>query len=423
MWGVNDVGSRSSRRYSSQLRIAIGLLCGLALSAPLYAQSEIDPSADAQFRWGTLAFTPALVFSSGYDTNVYREPIGFADVENFAVPQIEAWWLQPHVRVSANAALEGVSFQHHVGAINGQTGFRIDRTHSLVTPYFSWNRRRTNASPTGFEVGYKSLRLENDWSSGAGIALSQRTRIQALARLVQTNWDADARYQTSSLREKLNRNTVSSTVTLSYALTPLTGIGASVETQHDHFLFSPIRDGDALRIASVFEFARPALLFGNGVIGYERFRSPASGAADFNGLFGAVNLGYGSGDGTLLKLFINRDLQYSYDEALAYYVATSVTATVSRRIGERWEAAAFGGRHFLDYRPPAGGLTLRPVDNVNEFGGVMAYRVGTRARIGWTVEHESKSGDDGYKALRVVTFLTYGSGRFQRLDRPTPFDR
>src|SRR5688500_6021389 len=97
-----------SRRSDYRLLIAIGVLWGLALPIPLLAQDDADPSADAQYRLGALAFSPALVFSSGYDTNVYREPIGFADLENFAVPQIEAWWIQPGFRAAASAALEGV---------------------------------------------------------------------------------------------------------------------------------------------------------------------------------------------------------------------------------------------------------------------------------------------------------------------------
>src|SRR5581483_11186521 len=113
MWAADIMSSRLSHRYLVTVRIAIAVLCGLAVVPPLWAQGEIDPSAEAQFRWGALAFSPALVFSSGYDTNVYREPIGFADVENFAVPQVEAWWLQPQFRVSVNAAYEGVTFQHH----------------------------------------------------------------------------------------------------------------------------------------------------------------------------------------------------------------------------------------------------------------------------------------------------------------------
>lgn len=412
-----------SRFRSIRFIPALAFTICIGLGAPLLAQ-EADPSADATYRYGSLALTPAMVFSSGYDTNVYREQIGFADYETFVVPQIEAWWVQPGFRVTGRAAMEAVSFLNNPGAINGQTGVRFDRTHSLITPWAGWNRRRTNASPTGFEIGYKSLRIENDISGGVNAVLSQRTKMSGLVRIVRTNWDADAIYQTSSLREKLNRDTLGTNATFSYTLTPLTAIGATVETQDDKFKYSPVRDGHAIRVGSVVEFARPAMLFGNAVVGYEHFTSPASGAADFNGMFASANLGYGTADGTLMKLFVNRDLQYSYDPSLAYYVSTGITGTVSRNVMRRWDIAAFGGRYFLDYRPAAGDLaSARPVESVIEFGGAAAYRLNGHTRVGFSVERAAKTGADGYDAVRVIGFLTYGSGRFQRLDRPTPFER
>jgi hypothetical protein len=372
---------------------------------------------------GTLSFTPALVFSTGYDTNVYREPNGFADYETFAVPQIEGWWTRPGFRISAHGAVEWVNFQHNVGATNGQVGARIDRTNSLVKPFFGWNRRRTNAGPTGFEAGYKSLRLEQDLSAGLKATVWPRMYVEGLVRLVRTRWDADAIYQTSSLREKLNRDTVATAASFGYAITSLTAVGFSVDTQQDRFQFSSIRDGTTVRFGPTVEFASTALLFGTARVGYERFRSPASGAADFNGPFANVNLGYGGPDHLQVKLLVGRDVQYSYDPALAYYVSTNVNLSAAKHIGEHWDVAVFTGRYGLDFRPPGGVPSARPQEGLVEFGGAAAYRFQPRARIGWTVEHARKTGAGEYSALRVVGFLTFGSGRFQRLDRPTPFER
>lgn len=400
------------------LTFSVGIRPGL-----LRAQTEVDPTEDASYQFGALAFTPALVFSTGYDTNVYRERQGFADYETFVVPQIQGWWTQPGFRVSAQAAAERVNFRHNVGATNAQIGARIDRINALITPYLSWDRRRTNAGPTGFEAGYKSLRLEDDLASGLRAPLTPRSHVNGLIRLVRTRWDADARYQTSSLREKLNRDTLSAVASFGYTLTRLTAVGASVEIERDRFQFSPIRDGNTLRIAPTLDFAPAAFLFGTARIGYEQFRSPASGAADFNGLFGSVNLGYGLPGGTLLKALFTRDVEFSYDPALAYYVSTNLSLTAAHRIAGRWDAAAFTGRYLLDFRPPQRPLVGRPVDVVSEIGGAIAYRIRTRTRVGWTIEHAQKTGVEGFQAFRMVGFMTFGSGRFQRLDRPTPFER
>src|SRR4029453_18366514 len=118
-------------------------------------------------------------------------------------------------------------------------------------------------------------------------------------------------------------------------------IGLDVEAKNDRFRFSPIRDGQSVRIAPVLEFSGRKLLFGTVLAGYERFRSPASGAADFNGVFAHTNIGYEFAEGTMAKLYVSRDLQYSYDPALAYYVATGIASTFTKRSARRWDSAAF----------------------------------------------------------------------------------
>jgi len=404
--------------------VGLAMACVCALRPiPAAAQAEPDPAETARFQNGAIAFTPAIVFSNGYDTNVYREVTGFADQETFAVPQIEGFWTHPSFQVKFNAAAEFVRFARNPGATNSQVGVRIDRRSALLRPYVGFNRKHTNANPTGFEVGYKSLRLESDLSGGLSLLISPRVQLGTSIHFVGTGWDADARYQTSSLREKLNRNTLASAASISYTLTPLTAIGASVETSRDRFKFSPLRDGDTLRISGVTTFARRALIFGTASVGYERFTSPASGAADFNGLIGAVNIGWGAPDGTLVKAYLNRDTQFSYDLALAYYVLTGINLTASRRVADRWDTAIYANTYFMDYRPAGTTASIGRVDRVHEFGGAIAYRVGNWARVGVTAERAHQGGTAPFAAMRYVGFLTYGSGRFQRLDRPTPFER
>jgi Putative beta-barrel porin 2 len=405
--------------------IALLLLGAVALHPSRLAAQADDPDASegARIRYGPVALTPALIFSSGHDTNVYRTPGNFGDSEAFAVPQIEAWWTQPGFQVRGIGAIEFVHFGHHVGATNGQMGVRIDRLHALFKPYFSFNRRQTTAAVDGYEVGYKSLRLENASMGGGNFRITPRSNIRFSAGLTQTRWDADAVYQGSSLRDKLNRDNTFANAGYGYAITPVTTIGGLVTISHDRFLYSPIRDGDSVRVSSVVEFGGATVVFGGASVGYERFKSPASSAADFNGLVSTANVGYGFPEDTLVKLSLNRGVQYSFDNSLAYYVLTGVNPSVARRIGQNWDAAGFFGRYTLDYRLAGATASISRVDVLTEFGGAFAYRVGHWTRLGWTIEQALKTGPNGYKSLRVVSFLTYGSGRFQRLDRPTPFDR
>jgi hypothetical protein len=383
---------------------------------------EFDPTVAAHYRQGAIAYTPAIVFSAGYDTNVYREAVGFADTEIFAVPQIEAWWTQPGFVVTGKAAVEAVSFQNHEGAVNHQVGARIDRSRGIIAPYFSWTRRRTNAGPTGFEAGYKSLRLENSFNGGARAFINPRARMIGYGSLVQTRWDADARYQTSSLKESLNRDTLGAGLGFSYAVTSLTGVGVSVDAFRDQFLYSPIRDGDTVRVGPTVDFGPKAIVFGMATFGLQSFKSKTVEAADLKSRFFNVNLGYGVPEGTLIRVMFDQSIQYSYDTSLSHYLITSIFVSAARRVKERWDLTGFAGRYDLNYRADLPGPT-HPPTITKEFGAAAAYRVGRWTRIGVTAERSLKTGSDGYGAVRVVGFMTYGSGRFQRLDRPIPFER
>jgi hypothetical protein len=403
---------------------AAWILCWFMSAGVLSAQDEFefDPTVDAHYRQGAIAYTPAIVFSAGYDTNVYREAIGFADTEIFAVPQIEAWWTQPGFVVTGKAAVEAVSFQNHEGAVNHQLGARIDRSRGMIAPYFGWNHRQTNAGPTGFEVGYKSLRKENSFNGGARMLINPRARLHGYGSLVQTRWDADARYQTSNLKETLNRDTLGAGVGFAYAVTPLTGVGVSVDAFRDQFLYSPVRDGDTVRIGPTVDFAPKAFVFGTASFGIQSFKSKNVEAADLKSRFLSANLGYGVPEGTLIRVVLDQQFQYSYDTSLSHYLITSVAATAARRVAERWDLAGFIGRYALSYPADLPGPT-HPPTVTREFGGVAAYRVGRWTRIGVSAERALKNGSDGYDAVRVVGFMTHGSGRFQRLDRPIPFER
>jgi hypothetical protein len=408
-------------------RLATFVFASLVLF-PLPARAQLsggieDPGDSAQYRSGTLAWSPALVFSTGHDTNVYREPVGFRDYETFFVPQIEAWWIHPGYAVRAQAAVEVVHFMDNVGATNTQIGVGWERRTSAIRPWVHFNRRRTNANPTGFEAGYKSLRLESDINGGVAFHMSPRSQTSLFARTTRTGWDADAIYQGSILQQNLNRVTTGFGASYSYAITPLTSVGGGVESFQDRFRYAPSRDGRLMTVRGQVDFARPALIFGRVSIGQERFSAGQSGAADYSGLAVQTNIGYGSPERTLVKFSMNQGTQYSVDTALGYYVLTGYTLSVSRRINQTLEAAVFANRFGMDYRPSLLAAALGRVDIVTEYGGVVAYRVGRRGKVGTSVERATKSGPWGYEAVRVVAFLTYGSGRFQRLDRPTPLER
>jgi hypothetical protein len=189
------------------------------------AAQPADVPADVTFRFGPLFYNPGMVFSGGYDTNPWRESgedAVYDVVETYVTPQIATWMRFSHLRVDGFGAVEVVKAGEGVASKNHQFGSNVLWDGPVISPYLQWTSKHTNANPTGFEVGRRSMRNENDVKAGASLTLGTATRLLAFARRTKTSWDADAIYQTSSLREKLNRTDSGVGGGLDFALTPLT---------------------------------------------------------------------------------------------------------------------------------------------------------------------------------------------------------
>jgi hypothetical protein len=415
--------SAERRRWSGWF-LAAGVVVSLALPTAARGQAaDFDPTETARVNLGTFSFTPAVVFSSGYDSNPYREPARESTYETYVIPQVEGWLSGEKNRVWFWGAAEMVHFSNMVGATNWQVGGRYERPGTTLRPYINYNLRNTNANPTGFEVGKKSMRIEGDLNANMEVRLG-RVGMSFLGRTTNTNWAADAMYQTSNLRESLNRRSTAVGAGFGYALTPLTSIEFTAQATRDRFVYSPLRDGDGILALAGINLASPAVIQGNFWFGWRTFRSPTDSAADFQGPVGYGTLVYSSPSGGAVSLRFSRDREFSYDTSMAYYLSNALNLAGVLPLSERWRAQAFAATTTLDYRP-AGNVEQGPIQRVNEWGGAVGHVVGQTGMVGVTAEWAKAIGPQGWQEFRLVAFITYGSARgvYQRLDRPIPFSR
>jgi len=399
------------------------LLCSSAALGAEGQTPEPDPSATARVHLGWLAFTPAVVCSGGYDSNPYREVGASPTVEIYAIPQFKGWIGGESNRGAFWGAAEIVRFSDRVGATNWQVGGNFERAGPTIKPYVHYNFKNTNANPTGFEVGHKSMRIEADAVAGADVRTGGLT-FRGSFESVNTNWAADAIYQSSSLRETLNRRTNALRAGLGVSVTPLTSIEFAAEATTDRFVYSPERDGDGKLILGGVTLAPQAVIRGNAWVGYRYFSSPTSGAANFSGAVGFGTLVYERSSGGSLALFFQRDLEFSYDKSLAYFLSNAINLTGVVPLSTRWQLQGFAATTSFDYRDAGSGLE-GPLQRVNEFGGALGFKVGEATVIGLQAQWANALGSEAWKEVRIVAFLTYGSadGSYQRLDRPIPFSR
>jgi hypothetical protein len=406
--------------------LAILFLC--LTGRPLLAQAQdpaVDPLDLGRVRLGNFAFTPAVWMTGGYDSNITHEPVAFADYELVTVPQAEYWFRMGQTVLNGVSAVELIGYRSLEPrfTLNHFNGISFSIPGAVLQPKVSYSHSNHYARPTGFEIGAKSRRVEDDAAAGLNWLVGGKTTLSADARVWRVNWDADAEYQGSNLRESLNRTSTTGTVGVGVQLTPLTSISAMGQVISDRFEFSPQRDGDSVQVSGLVTLATPAMVSGSALVGYRHFATPHSGALAFNGLVSMVNVAYIRESRTRLQLWFDRGPWYSYSEDLGYYVLTSTAVRYVQTVGVNWEASIFGAVNLLDYT--YSGLAGAAGQNTTrtDWGGGLSRRTGRDLRVGMNASHVSSRGGSVFQGWRAIGYLIYGSDRLQRLDRPLPDER
>ncbi len=414
----------SRRRGFGALALAAAVVFGPP--SPAYGQGAyLDSSEEGRFQLGSFSFTPAFFVTGGYDTNVTSEPGAIADYELVTVPQVEAWYRAGRLLLNGVSAAEFINYrvQRPIRTFNHFNGLSLRFPGAILEPRISASHRNHFARPTGFEIGERSRRIEDEIRGSLSWSLSERTALLAEGRWLRINWDAAAQYRGSNLRESLNRTVGTGELGVSMALTPLTAVSLSLQLGRDRFEFSPERDGNSLQAGAGVSFASPALISGSALVAYRRFDSPHSDSLDFDGVVAAAHLAYIRETRTRFIVAVERQPYFSYAESLGYYLLNSASAKYVQTVLDNWEIAAFGGISGLDYRR-AGLPSHAGWDRTrHDFGGGLTCRIGAVTRIGVNASRTVSRGGLPYDKWRVIAFLAYGSDRLQRLDRPLPDER
>ena len=417
--------SRSVRTSVCRALWAVALIWVAAEPASTQTLAQ-DPAESARVRLGRFAFTPAVWSTAGYDSNVEgesEEPKG--DYIVVVVPQLETWLDLGRARLSTLGVYEFFTYQEleptktfvHFNSVSFSVpGVRFE-------PEAFYSHRNTYARPTGFEVGARSRRIEDEVSAGINWDMTARMGLSARARYLDIDYDASAEYQGSNLRESLNRRTSSGIFGVSRELTPLTSMSVSLDVTADRFVYSPERDGDSVRLYGGVSFLSPALFTGSAMLGYRRFESPYSADLNFEGVVAAVQLMYARESRTMFDIQLYREPFFSYAESLGYYWMNSAAAGVVQALSEKWEARVFGAYRFLDYvqnspESQNAGNTIR-----TDVGGGLSWRMGPFTRFGMNYEYTVSTGATAFREWRLVGYIVYGTDRLKRLENPIPDER
>ena len=112
-----------------------------------------------------------------------------------------------------------------------------------------------------------------------------------------------------------------------------------------------------------------------------------------------------------------RDVRYSYERALPYYIVSGIRTTLSAQTFGPVDVRVIGGRESMDYRSlggvPASAASPPGTDHLVLYGGGIGYRFGTRARLVVDAEFSHRSSERDvardFRNHRIVASLNWGA--------------
>ena len=396
---------------SSIVTIAVAAACVIA-PRPASAQSAANPIDQPRFVFGPIGLVPTVAIKdAGIDSNVFNtadDPR--QDYTATLTTSLDAGMRVARARVRAKGRLDYVSFAHTVSenSLNGTASLRIDVPLGRITPTAWYAALKTRHRP-GFEIDARARRFEQTAGLGVDLRISGKTTVNASAQRLRIAFDGDQFFLGTNLRDVLDRDQDSATLSLRYAVTPLTTIIVQSEGRRDRFAYTPQRDADSMRGMTGFEFDALAMITGSALVGVKRFEPYDPQVPAFRGPVVFVTVGTRLGPRLKLTLDAQRDVDYSFDRSRPYYVSNSGVASVSLGVTSAWDLVARGGRYQLQR---FGGIASSAADReeiVDIAGGGIGYRF-SRSRIGIDADLTERFADRTsrrYHSLRIATSITH----------------
>jgi hypothetical protein len=395
--------------------VAVMLTLGLFAQSAFAQSAEEDPFSTAKVRLGPLAINPSVALTNlGLDSNVFNES-GEAkhDFTMTIEPQAQAWLRLGRARLRTRSRAELVYFRKYAGerSVNADHQVRFEVPLNRVRPFAESSFLDSRQRP-GYEIDARARRKEASVMVGSGIRLLGRTWLELAAHRSRVDFDADAEFLGTRLRDVLNREVERFSAALRYPVTPLTTVVLMADTQRDRFALSRIRDSKSMRIIPGVEFGSRALISGRAFVGHHSFAALGTGVPGYRGLTASVDLGYTLRGSTRFAVRTERDVTYSFEVSEPYYVLTGIGGSVTQIIVRSWDVRATWAQEKLDYRhiQSSDAVNAR-VDRVYRYGMGMGYRVKRDMRAGVDLDYYRRlSHSEGrqYDSLRAGTSVTYG---------------
>ncbi len=404
------------------LRACCQIACVLALAialVPRAASAQSDPERPS-LRIGPVEFRPRLIFRDiGVDNNVFNEHTNpKRDFTLTASPDLEVSTHPGRLRLAYTSGTDFVYFHKYTSerSRNSTVGARADLDLTWLKPFASFSAAHTSARANS-EIDVRARHRPRTYTAGTTIKFASRTSIGVLRRHTTEIYDEGFQFRGEDLARSLDTKVTAYETSFNLELTPFTTFSIVTAKEEQRFDRAPERNADSVRVAPTLTFSPLGLVTGSASFGYRRFNGLDPSLPDHTGFVSTGTVGILMYDQYKLDTTFTRDVRYSYERTLPYYIVSGIRATLAAQTFGPVDVRVMGGRESMDYRSLGGvavvGASSPGTDLLVLYGAGLGYRIGTRARVVVDAElsHRSSERDESreFRNHRVVALLNWGA--------------
>jgi hypothetical protein len=242
--------------------------------------------------------------------------------------------------------------------------------------------------------------------------VGHRLSASVTAARLGLRYDADQRFQNSSLHFNLNRDTTILSTSVGWAATPLTTLTAEANFTSDKFLFVPGSNGRGRTMLFGVETKPLGVMTAIarwGQLTYIDLYGHSATVPTFEAI-AALSRGQ-----SVFTVNASRAIAFSFNAGTGFYVQTGLDSYLSLKVGEWLEP--FARHQWRQLKPQDAAANGEGFTGVQRIKAGLGFRIG-QMRLGPQIEKYSYSGPGGFAGWRAVAFMTFGSDRIIRMDRP-----
>lgn len=336
--------------------------------------------------WGRVKIAPGFVIDElGKDPNVFDEKFDpKSDWVFRGTPDLAVFSGIRFLRFSGYAGSELAYYQKYKEerSIGLEYRARIDVLLGLLQPFVGAGETHSRSRPNA-EIDVRPDRTEREAGGGLAYNFGAFQSLYASAVVYQDRYK-NAVENGIPLSLALNRDSTNYSVGVRTAITPLAQLTVSASLLEDRFQFAPLRNSESQIGTLALQIGAEAALSGNVSVSYRDFKPDDPLVKRNRDVASEIGITYPFLEIGRLNVGYRRGLEYSFDEAEAYYMENTLNLSYTHRLFGQVDVQVRGSKSFFDYEFSEISPAHRDTNQLA--GASVGYNVRNRTRIALNYE-------------------------------------